>query len=232
MLERPAGRANRSPSARSCRRPALRTKASARVAAPRMRYTVHPVRLPGRQRFAHPDHSTTPCPFRWRASRYSRSCRSKKHTEGNLEPAVGRTPCRWSAKFAWPPTPRRVHQRSASARVFSSDLRASEPDGRRLDLTLASPKRTLWRLRIADAPAEASAATRISLTTGTGFSPRLAPNYLLYVSSTGTTESIWKLANGTDTELWSGQGARIFGGPAISPDGRYIAFSVRQLGQK
>jgi len=53
----------------------------------------------------------------------------------------------------------------------------------------------------------------------------------LYVSETGTTESIWKLANGTSTELWSGQGARIFGGPAISPDGRHVAFSVRQRGQ-
>jgi Tol biopolymer transport system component len=31
--------------------------------------------------------------------------------------------------------------------------------------------------------------------------------------------------------LWSGQGARIFGGPAVSVDGRNIAFSVRQLGQ-
>ena len=76
-----------------------------------------------------------------------------------------------------------------------------------------------------------SAAARISLTTSTGFSPRLGPNYLLYVSATGTSESIWKLANGTGTELWSGQGARVFGGPAISPDGRYIAFSVRQHGQ-
>jgi Tol biopolymer transport system component len=32
-------------------------------------------------------------------------------------------------------------------------------------------------------------------------------------------------------ELWSGQGARVFGGPAVSPDGRHIAFSVRQHGQ-
>jgi len=31
--------------------------------------------------------------------------------------------------------------------------------------------------------------------------------------------------------LGVGQGARIFGGPAISPDGRNIAFSVRQRGQ-
>jgi Tol biopolymer transport system component len=108
---------------------------------------------------------------------------------------------------------------------------AASADGHRLVATLASPKTTLWRLRIADSPVEVPAAARISLTTTTGFSPRLGPNYLLYLSATGTSESIWKLANGTDMELWSGQGARVFGGPAISPDGRYIAFSVRQHGQ-
>ena len=94
-----------------------------------------------------------------------------------------------------------------------------------------APKRTLWRLRIADSPHEVSAAAQISLTTSTGFSPRLGPDYLLYVSATGTGESIWKLANGTSTELWRGEGAQIFGGPAISPDGRSIAFSVRQHGR-
>jgi Tol biopolymer transport system component len=87
-------------------------------------------------------------------------------------------------------------------------------------------------LSIEDSPTQVSAAAPISLTTSTGFSPRLGPNYLLYVSATGTTgESIWKLASGTATRLWSGQGARIFGGPAISSDGRQIAFSVRQSGR-
>jgi Tol biopolymer transport system component len=108
---------------------------------------------------------------------------------------------------------------------------AASADGRRLVVTGASPKRTLWRLRVADSATEFQAPERISLTTGTGFSPRLGPNYLLYVSATSTSESLWKLANGTGTELWSGQGARIFGGPAISSDGRNIAFSVRQHGQ-
>src|SRR6267378_2325510 len=107
---------------------------------------------------------------------------------------------------------------------------AASADGRRLVVTLASPKRTLWRLRIADSHSEMPTAAQIQLTTGTGFSPRLGLNYLLYVSATGTGESIWKLANGTGTELWSGQGAQIFGGPAISLDGRYIVFSVRQHG--
>jgi Tol biopolymer transport system component len=125
---------------------------------------------------------------------------------------------------------RRISHRLTSGLDRYTSLSASA-DGRRLVVTLASPRRTLWRLPIADSPAEVSAASRISLTTSTGFSPRLGPNYLLYVSASGTSESIWKLADGTGTELWSGLGAQVFGGPTISPDGRYIAFSVRQHGQ-
>ena len=108
---------------------------------------------------------------------------------------------------------------------------AASVDGRRLVATLATPRRTLWRLRLDDSPTEVSAPAQISLATSTGFSPRLGPNYLLYVSATGTGESIWKFANGTATELWSGQGAQVFGGPTIAPDGRNIAFSIRQHGQ-
>jgi Tol biopolymer transport system component len=126
---------------------------------------------------------------------------------------------------------RRLPHRLSSVPDRYTSLAASA-DGSRLVLTRASPTRTLWRLPIADAPTtEASEAARIALTTGTGFSPRLGPNYLVYVSATGTSESIWKLANGTSTALWSGPGAQIFGGPAISTDGRQIAFSVKQKGQ-
>src|SRR5258708_9403709 len=103
MLERPPGSANRSQFARSCRRPASRTTASARVAGPRMRYIFHRGRLPGRQALAPPHHSTTPFQFRWPASRYSRSCWSQKHTKDNLDPVGGRTPCRSSARFEPPP---------------------------------------------------------------------------------------------------------------------------------
>jgi Tol biopolymer transport system component len=124
---------------------------------------------------------------------------------------------------------RRIPHRLTSGLDRYTSLAASA-DGRRLVVTRATPKRTLWRLRIAASPTDVSAA-RVALTTSTGFSPRLGPDYLLYVSATGTSESIWKLANGTGTELWSGQGARVLGRPAISSDGRYVAFSVRQHGQ-
>ena len=108
---------------------------------------------------------------------------------------------------------------------------AASADGRRLVATLGNTKRTLWRVPIGDSPAELSAASRISLTTSAGFSPRLGPDYLLYVSATGKSESIWKLAGGKETELWDGQEAHISGGPAISPDGRYIAFTAQRQGR-
>jgi len=54
---------------------------------------------------------------------------------------------------------------------------------------------------------------------------------LLYVSSTGAGEAIWKLANGAATELWSAPAARFIGGPAIAADGHRIAFSIEQRGR-
>ena len=121
---------------------------------------------------------------------------------------------------------RRIPHRLTSGLDRYTSLAASA-DGRRLVVTLASPKRTLWRLPITASLADASAVARVSLPTSAGFSPRLGPNYLLYVSATGATDSIWKLVNGTGTELWNGQGARVFGGLAISTDGQQIAFSAR-----
>jgi Tol biopolymer transport system component len=125
---------------------------------------------------------------------------------------------------------RRIPHRLTSGLDRYTSLAASA-DGRRLVATLASPKTTLWRLRISDSPADAATPNRISLTTSTGFSPRLGSNYLLYVSASSTSESIWKLDHDTETELWSGPGSHFIGAPAISPDGRSIAFSARQKGK-
>ena len=125
---------------------------------------------------------------------------------------------------------RRVPHRVSAGLDRYTSLAASA-DGRRLVATRANPKGTLWRLPVADAPADASAVTPIALTTGRGFSPRLGPGYLLYVSSKGTSDGIWKLANGAATELWSAPEARIIGGPEVALDGHSIVFSVEQRGK-
>ncbi len=125
---------------------------------------------------------------------------------------------------------RRIPHRVSSGLDQYTSL-ATDATSRRLVATLATPMKTLWRLWTADSTAQALAPARIPLTTDTAFSPRLGPNFFLYVSATSTSESIWKLAGGVATELWSGQGAQVVGGPAIAPDGNHIAFSARQHGQ-
>jgi Tol biopolymer transport system component len=125
---------------------------------------------------------------------------------------------------------RRVPRRVGAGRDRYTSLAASA-DGRRLVATVANPMGTLWRLLIADTPVDTSAATPISLTTGRGFSPRLGPDYLLYVSSKGTSDGIWKLADGAATEVWSAAAARIIGGPEVASDGHSVTFSVDQHGR-
>jgi hypothetical protein len=52
---------------------------------------------------------------------------------------------------------------------------------------------TLWRVPLNGKTTRMSDARRIALTTGNGSLPRLGPDYLLYVSSKGTYDSLWKL---------------------------------------
>jgi Tol biopolymer transport system component len=109
---------------------------------------------------------------------------------------------------------------------------AASADGRRLVVTVANPKATLWRVPITDHLSEEAAASRVTLPTSGGRAPRLGPGYLLFVSSRSDAEGIWKLADGTETELWSVKGGRIIGGPAVAPDGRRIAFSTEEGGRR
>jgi Tol biopolymer transport system component/DNA-binding winged helix-turn-helix (wHTH) protein len=105
---------------------------------------------------------------------------------------------------------------------------AASADGHRLVITHGATKKTLWRLRIGDSLTHDSDLIQIPLTTASVSSPRLGPNYLVYVSDTGTSESVWKLDNGVSMELWSEEGAHVIGAPAIASDGQRIAVSVQR----
>jgi Tol biopolymer transport system component len=100
---------------------------------------------------------------------------------------------------------------------------------RRLVATRANAKANLWRAVLSETPASISNAARIRLPTGSARSPRFGAGYLLYVSSTGggTSDSLWKVADGAAAELWSApSGAQIVGGPAVTADGGRVAVSV------
>jgi Tol biopolymer transport system component len=105
---------------------------------------------------------------------------------------------------------------------------AASADRRRIVLTRANPKRTLWRLPVPDSAAAPLTVSPISLKTRTGSSPRLGPDALFYVSAAGAGAALWKLAGGASVELWTAPGAQMLSGPAVSDDGQRLAFPVRQ----
>lgn len=124
---------------------------------------------------------------------------------------------------------RRVRRRAISGIERYTSLAASS-DGRRLVATLATPKNTLLRVSIGNEPAQDTDARPITLTTGNGSSPRLGDGFLLYLSSSGTGDNIWKLEGDRATQLWSSPGTRVIGGPSLARDGRRVAFSTRRDG--
>jgi Tol biopolymer transport system component len=109
---------------------------------------------------------------------------------------------------------------------------SASADGRRLVVTVSSPRRTLWRLPLTGTQIDSSAARRIALTTESGFAPRLGSEFLVYVSSNGESDSIWKLQGEAVTELWGTPGTRVVGAPVLSRDGDHVAFVVERNGQR
>jgi Tol biopolymer transport system component len=120
---------------------------------------------------------------------------------------------------------RRSRRVNAGIDRFTS-LSASS-DGRRLVATLATPRSTLWRVPVGNRPALSSDARAITLATGNGSSPRIGNAFLLYVSSAGTGDSVWKLEGGGARQVWTSTDARVVGGPALSRGNEQVAFSSR-----
>ena len=114
---------------------------------------------------------------------------------------------------------RRIPHRLNFGLEHYTSLEASA-DGTRLVATAANVRSSLSRLSIT------ATASRVEPIFSSGLSPRLGPDYLLYIASAGGREGIWKLANGASRELWSSAHSTIVGGPSIAPDGRQIAFAA------
>jgi len=103
-------------------------------------------------------------------------------------------------------------------------------DGRHLCATVANPIRNLWTVPISDHIVDDSGATRLDLPTVRAASPRFGPDYLVYRSSRGGADGLWKFKDGVETELWKGSDGPVDAAPAVSPDGTQICFVVRREG--
>jgi Tol biopolymer transport system component len=106
----------------------------------------------------------------------------------------------------------------------------SREGNRRLVTTLAHPAGNLWKLPILKTIAGESHLEPVSVSSPWATNPRLGSTSLLYLSSTGVAEGLWKLENGSVTELWAAAQGGLAASPALSPDGRQICFSSRKAG--
>ena len=100
-------------------------------------------------------------------------------------------------------------------------------DGKRLVATVVYPGSSLWRLTLRAKDGSPATAPTPTLLTADGADPRLGTDYVLYVAGRGGKQGIWTLRQGATREIWSSTHSLIVGAPAISPDGRHIAFIIR-----
>jgi DNA-binding winged helix-turn-helix (wHTH) protein/Tol biopolymer transport system component len=119
---------------------------------------------------------------------------------------------------------REPHRVSSGLERYSS--LAASADGKQLLVTVAHPKSSLWRVSIADPAGSARAAVRVVADATVGLSPRVGQASLLFVSSRGGRQGIWKLAGGTSSELWTHPQQSVMGAPAVASDGGRIAFTA------
>jgi Tol biopolymer transport system component len=106
---------------------------------------------------------------------------------------------------------------------------AASAGGTRLVATVDESHSSIWSAPLSPDPGASAgphATQPVSLVSATGLSPRVGPNYILYVSARAGRQGIWRAADGQSRELWSDAHAIIVGAPAVARDGRHIAFTV------
>jgi hypothetical protein len=100
---------------------------------------------------------------------------------------------------------------------------------RTLVATVSNPKGALFTMPISDAVNPESAVQRVELPVAHAVSPRFGPGYILYLSSRHGPHGLWKLADGTVTELWRGDDGGVIG-PRPAPTA-VASLSVHKQGR-
>jgi Tol biopolymer transport system component/predicted Ser/Thr protein kinase len=101
----------------------------------------------------------------------------------------------------------------------------------RLVATIGNPTGNLWQVPLTEGIADESAVSRYATPGARALSPRFGPDYLLYLSSMGGADGIWKAKGKQVVELWKGNEGAVVDSPAISPDGSRICFTFRKQGR-
>jgi serine/threonine protein kinase len=108
---------------------------------------------------------------------------------------------------------------------------ASATSPRRVVATVGHPSAGLWTVPISDRIQTEAAVQRFVVPNARALGPRFGPGFLLFLSSKGGGDGLWKLEEGSARELWRGSEGGVVAPAAISPDGNRLCFSYRKEGR-
>jgi Tol biopolymer transport system component len=105
---------------------------------------------------------------------------------------------------------------------------SASADGRHLAATEMSLSPVLWRVPILNRVTEERDAKPYPVGTVRALGPRFGGTSLFYLSSRGTGDGLWRFEDGQATEIWKGSDGALLDPPAVSPDGKHVAFAFRR----
>ena len=128
--------------------------------------------------------------------------------------------------------PSKVTRRISSGLQKYLSISASA-DGRHLVASVAIPTASLSSVSILDHTAAESEVQPYRLSTAWALAPRFGGNSLFYLSSHGAGNSLWRSDNRQPAvEVWKEAEGALLETPAVSPDTKQVAISVRKNGKQ
>jgi len=105
---------------------------------------------------------------------------------------------------------------------------AATADGRRLAASVANPQVNLWSVPITSRIVEEDDVEPFQLPTMRALAPRFGGGSLFYLSSRNGADGLWSYHDGQVLEIWKGSEGALHSPPAVSADGKNVAFALRQ----
>ena len=105
---------------------------------------------------------------------------------------------------------------------------AASADGRRVVATVANPTASLWSMPILESVVGEGGVKPYPLPTVRALAPRFNGESLLYLSSSGAGDGLWRYEKGQAREIWKGANESLLDPPGVSPDGRRATLVLKR----
>ncbi len=109
---------------------------------------------------------------------------------------------------------------------------AATADGQRLAASVVNAQVNLWSVPITSRTVEEKEVEAFPLPTVRAQAPRFGGGSLFYLSSRDGADGVWSYRNDQALEIWKGSEGALQSPPAVSADGKSVAFALRRDGKQ